>query len=440
MVFLHAQEHHRSGYELPTRWSSVTDTHRSHKLKTVRSLHDRMWAGCWALSDDDHVATFTLDGQRLAIVDLFGVEDRGARDRLRLETMCQLFDELAPAGDLSSGIDEDSWTLGITSLRLATYKHISAAVMNYPARDHWTWRRWVEHPHPGSWYIRITPGERATSEQRAAWTQALEDQPEMLDRLVRGEPAEIPQGEQVAVGYRPHHVAREPLAVVPGVEIFLGEDSAPNAHTHATIIGQHVRGVARIYAGLVSQKTDLKWHIEAEVIPWLARRAAWSRASGAERLCHGYDPAMDPGEQWDIDQNPLERTRRMLGGSFVAGPVPWPSRIGPLTTLFNATDGYGGWALQIDPGPDTELLRRALSGRWYYARNAAGTVTRDLPFKPNHPWEDLGDGLCYLVGRMRPTRQPEKVDPRQRYAESARSAFDRPGDDQRFAVGAASAW
>jgi hypothetical protein len=78
------------------------------------------------------------------------------------------------------------------------------------------------------------------------------------------------------------------------------------------------------------------------------------------------------------------------------------SLIGALLTLLNQGNGRGGMALQIDPGEDTALLRRALAGEWYYAVTRGGQVVRDLPAKPNHPWEDLGDAACYFAGGVAP--------------------------------------
>ena len=86
--------------------------------------------------------------------------------------------------------------------------------------------------------------------------------------------------------------------------------------------------------------------------------------------------------------------------------VKWQPRVGPLLAALNRmVDGRP--ALQIDPGPDTEHLRRALSGRWHYPRRPNGEIARDDPVK-DHPWSDLGDCMCYAVGGAAPSRDPEE--------------------------------
>jgi len=75
-----------------------------------------------------------------------------------------------------------------------------------------------------------------------------------------------------------------------------------------------------------------------------------------------------------------------------------------MLAAFNMADA-GRVGLQIDPGADTELLRKALAGRWYYRQSPTGEIVRDLPHKPNHPWEDLGDAFCYLIGGVAPVRE-----------------------------------
>ncbi len=203
----------------------------------------------------------------------------------------------------------------------------------------------------------------------------------------------------------------------------MGWDSGGGAHCHCTIIGQRVGGEVRIFAGLVSEEAGLVQHLESRVLPWLLNRAT---GVSEQRLFHRYDPTMDTGEGGDISMNAVRRVCRALGGSFHEGKVAWGERIGPLLDLLNQGNGKGGMALQIDPGGDTALLRRALAGEWYYAVTRRGQVVRDLPAKPNHPWEDLGDAACYFAGGVAPQLEGARRDdvdrPRQKYAESYSAA------------------
>jgi len=66
-----------------------------------------------------------------------------------------------------------------------------------------------------------------------------------------------------------------------------------------------------------------------------------------------------------------------------------------MLALLNEGDGRGGMALQISPVPETLMLRQALATRWHYGTTKGGQVTEDAgPFKPNRPWEDLGDSFA----------------------------------------------
>ena len=199
----HAKLHHAAGYPLPCKWLGVADTFASHKNKTHDSLRDPGWAGLWVVRGEGHTAEFVLDGTVLVSLRLFGVEDQSGMDRLRAESHGLWFEEPAPASMLvqSSGLSSSAWGLGMTSLRLPSHCHPAIMTLNYPDEDHWTWQRFVVRQHPGSAYFRIPPGERASEAQRAEWAMALQDRPDMLRRLLEGQPGTILLGAQVAVGF-----------------------------------------------------------------------------------------------------------------------------------------------------------------------------------------------------------------------------------------------
>ncbi len=403
-MLVHADLHRQAGFPLPVKWVGVTDTFQSHRIKTVRSLEDPRWRGIWTLHADDHLAIATIGGTELVHLDLFGIEDVGAMDRLRMEMHGLWIEEPAPSTVLvqSSGVSEDAMMLGMTSLRLPSHCHPTILTSNYPDEDHWTWQRYLVRRHPGTRAFRIPPGECASPAQRAEWARALEGRPDLVKRLLSGEPGAVALGPEVAVGYSADfHVAKMALDVIPSEPLWMAHDAG---HWPTTVIGQRIRDTVRIYAGLVTEKAGTRQHLDDTILPWLAMHAPWLLHRRGH-IYHVYDPSMDTGDQADTEQSPMKRIRETLGGSVQPGAVTWPARRDPMLAVFNMAHA-GRAVLQIDPGPATELLRKALGGRWYYKKTAQGEIVKDLPHKPNHPWEDLGDAFCYLIGGIAPSRVP----------------------------------
>lgn len=399
VMIQHAKIHAKLGFPLPTRWAGVADTFQSHKLKTVRSLTAPPWEGAWQIRDQGHLAVFR-DRDVEVHLDLFGIEDQGAVDRLRLECHGLWFEEPAPAAVLvqSSGIDPSAWLLGMTSQRLASYAHPAIMTLNYPDEGHWSWQRFVVQAFPGTGYVRIKPGERASEEDREEWRRALANRPDMLRRLLDGEPGTILLGEQVATGFSyDQHVAKEPLKPTAAEPLWFGQDGG-ESHTWVTVIGQRVGGRCRIYAALLSEPSGAKQHFQHSVLPWLSAHAPWILA-GKSSLRVEYDPACDSEDPGNVDSNPLRTMQAMVPGIFRPGPVSWAGRLNPMLSLFNA-QVYGRAVLEIDRS--CSGLIQALGGGWYYPTGRDGRVTRDLPKKPNHPHEDYGDAFAYLVAGMAP--------------------------------------
>ena len=400
-----ADRHRAAGGALPFRVMVPTGSHTEHKLKLVRTLAAPHWGAVWALTDDDHLATATVDGVTLLALDLFGTSDPDALNRLRMEAHGLWAEEAAPAAyEGGGGVTAEAWSIALTSMRMPTARKVAALTSNFPDDDFWGWQRFEVHPERATVSVRIPPGESASPEDRERWRVALASRPDLLARLVDGEPATVPQGPQVAVGYRADvHVAKAPIPVERSLELWLAWDSAPNAHTHCCVIGQRNGRKRNVLACLVGELVPFEPHFLLSVVAWLQRRAPWTVAPGGnEWLYHIFDPNMDPREVVDPALWRWGQIRKALGGHGQPGPVDWPGRSGPMLTLLGDTDGAGGPALQIDPGPDTLMLRKALGGRWHYAVTRGGTVVRDLPFKPDHPWEDAGDAFCYLASIFAP--------------------------------------
>jgi hypothetical protein len=80
---------------------------------------------------------------------------------------------------------------------------------------------------------------------------------------------------------------------------------------------------------------------------------------------------------------------------------------------------------QVNPGPETALLRGALTSRWYYPRTPDGRMDRSRPKKPNSPWADIGDAAAYLLGWLRPgTSRDERRNRQRREPYKAKTQFD----------------
>ena len=409
-MIVHAQQHHERGYPLPTRWAGVTDTHQAHRLKTVRSLQAPEWRGIWRFRDDYHVAECVLDGQVLVHLDLFGIEDAGAMDRLRMEMHGLWFEEPAPASVMvqSSGVNEGAWLMGLTSQRMASYHHPAIMTLNYPDEDHWTWKRFVAEPAQGTGYVRIPPGERASAVDREEWARALASRPDMLRRLLEGKPGTLMLGQQVAVGFTEelHAPAGLRLAPVPGVTVHVGQDGGL---TPTSIVAQRIGSRLRVLASLYTEHGGIQQHVQYLLRPWLAEHAPWALQDRDALHVH-YDPSMNKDSEANSEENALRIMQHRLMARYSAGQVEWDSRKNPMLSVLGGLV-QGEPVVTIDPVQARGLVR-ALNGGWHYPTGLDGKVKGDQQPVKDHPHSDHGDAFCYLVagvGMGRLERKPVKA-------------------------------
>lgn len=450
VMIAHAQQHQAAGYPLPTKWLGVADTFASHEAKTHDSVRDPLWQGLWRIRDDGHIAECHVDGRLLVQLRLTGVEDQAGMDRLRTQCHGLWFEEPAPASVMvqSSGLTETAWELAITSQRMLSHAHPAVMTLNYPDEYHWTAQRFLERPCPDGcarpvrrwtvrmpdgrggeidsigeeggcrhrYFYRIPPGELASAEQRAEWARALANRPDMVRRLLEGRFGSLMLGKQVARGFnRDVHVKACPMPD-PAYPLFLGVDGG-QSHHWATVIGQRVAGRVRVYGSLYTADSAAREHFEQEVVPWLGENAPWAlKRPDSVRVY--YDPTCETKDFATRESVPLYVMKDLLPGRYVPAPVDWTARLGPTLDLVNMMTG-GQSVLEIDPLWNKHLIR-ALDGGWYLATRPDGEARRDVPFKPNHPHEDLGDAFCYFVYGVNPRAAERKAGPRSR----AQMAFD----------------
>jgi len=397
-MIAHAQRHYAAGYSLPVRWIGVRDTFTNHRLTTCNTLLKPMWKNCWAGEDGGHKWFARGGGSVLVELDLMGLEDQSAKEKLKVECVGVWFEEIAPSaqgGSVNSGgIDEESWMLAQSSKRLPSHAHPGIATTNLPDDDHWSWRHFITNPPPRAYGIRIPPGERASAEFRAMLAEQYKDRPDLRKKLLDGEPGTTLLGNPVALGfsYDRHVSASRLVPLASGLEICLGFDGG---QTPSCTIGQQLEnGQINIFASL-TVKGGMKQLIEYEVEPWLSRNIPWL-LKNPELMLIGHDPSLGSDNDSDADKPSLYEIQSHFPDAALETPGTnqWPVR---REVLLNALSRQ--YSILLDPQGCDGLIK-ALNGRWYYPKQHASDGNKsDIPKKPNHPWEDLGDSLIELLRR-----------------------------------------
>jgi hypothetical protein len=396
IMYILAKRHAQAGYPLPFRVMWVHDSLLSASVKTARTLELPMWAGCWTLHDDRRSARFTLAGRQLIQVDFVGAADEASAQRLRMSCHHVIFEELVLSLSDSIGITEAQYELALSSMQrqdVPTPRRVAVSSTNPGAPESWPFRRFLSGLRPNTRAIRIPREDRLSLAEQAALDQSFASNPTLQRRLARGEWIMFEQGAAVAENFNADvHVATTPLRPLPQFYLAIGWDGG---HSPSAVVGQLVAGQTRIFAALNDLHVGVLELIERQVLPWLQTFAPWSLANYGARLMHIIDPNMATAGQASIHESAEKVIIEKLGGTVVKGPVRWPPR--KQSVLRPGHEG-GRPPLQISPGTDTDLLIRALEGRWFYHTLPSGQIDQTGPRKPNSPWADVGDAFAYLCG------------------------------------------
>ena len=396
----------RAGYRDPLKVMWVQDSLKNATEKTAASLEEDAQGGVWSLREDKQLAVCTVGGVELVHIRFVGALDASAAERLRAAHHILVLEEAIPTID-TTGVSQRQYETALSSLlRLKTPRRVAIVLTNPGAPDSWVFKRFLAPDHrPECVRVQIPAEDRLNDVQLAALHDAFRNSPDLQARLARGEWTDLILGPQVAKGFDPMvHVAKQPIEIFEGLDLWLGWDSGAS-HCHAVTVGQRNGGRRNVLAALVREDCGLKQFLELDVVPWFRKFAAWALTGDGRWFIHRYDPSMNGFDGGDMELNPLRRIKLALGGGqFAEGPTKWEDREGPMLALLADGDGRGGPALQISPVPETRLLISSLTSRWYYGTTKGGQVVKDNgPYKPNRPWEDLGDSFAYWCGGVAPT-------------------------------------
>lgn len=330
---------------------------------------------------------------------LFGADSAADLNKLQSMQLAGLWlEEAAPAAteDIGSGVAEDLWTIGITSLRHPVTTNRRAQItMNYPDEDHWTWQRFYMADDPERALFQIPRGanKHVDDQYRRNMYNALKDKPQLLARLVEGKPAHVYQGEAVTPEYSLNHRADVVLEPIRDKKLMRSWDGGLNP---SCVIWQ-ITPSGRVFVldALRGENMGMRQMIETMVKPLLSERY-----EGCKEWEDSGDPALNERDQSDSTVRAAAVIEKELDTTFLPGISSWESRKETIKELLNR---------QVEGLPMVLLSKRAtilhaaLSGGWHYKKTPTGAILRDIPMKDKH--SHPADAFCHHLAKVFGSRE-----------------------------------
>ncbi len=327
-------------------------------------------------------------------------------------------DEPAPAyGD--GGISEEVFNDLISRRRQPGMKwYMGKLATNNPDEGHWTYKTFED---PGTTFPDDHPSlEMQVNEYRLWQTEEPEnvghlppgyyelaakqyaDRPDLINRYVKGKFGFQQKGVQVTPEWdddlhlTPKGVETDPIANRPLICSWDFGHNPTCTMAQITAMGNLV-----VHECHTDEENEIgvRQLIGDVVLP-----AIEARFHGA-RIEHTGDPAGVQKEQSDINQSAVIVIKKMLGGSWKAGPVKPSSRIQPLRALLRIHGKFLVSRKRAQP------IHHALRGGWHYKKLKGGIIA-DQPTKDRH--SHPGDSIGYLAARYFPLRDDQSKKQRKR--------------------------
>jgi len=398
-MMIHAKRNGR-----PILAAIIRDTHTNIKRSTVRSINkvfrDRPDLISWR--DDYHQLTIHCEPR--VEVDLFGIDDPGALNRLQGSEYDLIWLE-EPAAMLeraNSGLSEEVFNDALLRAVRAQGEHSRLQISMNPAdEDHWTYDRLVLAPavDPETPWITkevfwIPPGENIKLGERArqAAVRAYKDDPAAYARYVLGQFAEVYRGEKATPEYNKNwHRCPDEIIPAPGLVGFRFWDGW---HNPACIMGQRTKsGRLIVIDSMMMEGGDIESFVENQVIPmlesprWKDKCFDWIDAG---------DRTMCIPDQSRKQYSPARTIEEKLSTHFQPGPSVWPILKQGLKRALNKNI-MGQPALYFS-GTE-KLVTKGLNGAWYYKTGNDGKPLSNIPEKTpiSHPCEAFANGVCVVM-------------------------------------------
>lgn len=383
-------------------------------------------------------------GNAIWIAFLFGMDTPGDLNQLLSMQLGGLWiEEAAPAmqEDIGTGIAEEVWTLGITSLRhtLMTEEAVSflrewrghsmpptvlklgfqlgalsqtpygdivprnrraQITMNYPSEDHWTWMRFYDDPDPMSMALfRIPKGENLhiDDQYRENMRVALRGRQDLLDRLVEGRPAHVQLGIAVTPEYHESlnggswHRSEKVLDPMTNIPVFRFWDGDLHPACHFAQITPRGKFIGLDTVRAPETGMGMKQFLDQLVKPLIA-----NRYGKIEKWRDLGDPTLRDRDPSDSTATAAGIIESELNTTYEGGVLRWGPRKEAMKDLLSRT--LSGGESMFVLSKHEKLMHRALSGGWHYNKSATGKVSEEPDNNDinSHPASGLSHGIAKI--------------------------------------------
>ena len=437
---------------LPYRVGVVRDTWKNLSRTTIESLRDlqRQGLAIQFIEQESEAAIRDAAGRELVHFWFFGLDRPADADRFQGFTCgCLWLEEVAPAADFSTGVPQESFGIGMTSVRQEGVPLRVVVTMNPPDEDHWIVNveqylatlgrqeirvhRFFMPPGHKAEHFRVLAAEARDKAEGERWEraakrfesyrersrQALEaiGRGDLATRLIGGERSGVKIGEPVVPQFSHRlHVSQAPVTIYPHLPIIRGWDTAlhPGVVFFQTL---PANGGVNVIGSLAGVNLGMAQFLLEEVLPFqekygLKRRGVqrpgqdiWRRGVPAGQTWRDIgDPSAATGDNSNSERSAKLTIENMLGTHFEPGPVAFSARVQALHAAFLRRGRGERMFIQIDREENKQLIA-ALAGRAHYPVDASGkvTATAEAFKRATDPiYSALIDGLGYALAVLYP--------------------------------------